>query len=235
MPLPLVASKIINAWIVIDFPCYCVKCCCPFQFSSARYGLVYASLCFSLLFSLAFFLFFIRRVNNSLTCPQGIRRLLCDRPIEFINPLCAASKLAARYAQQKNEGKVEAQKSYSWLFSGRGKWSSCTHTHTVAGKMRLNLAWKLTRHLWHNDNNNNKKKLAGKLKRAKAQQQRKKRSCQRSCWLVLWKFVGLEGLLPVKGSRIRIAAALRNYLGIIRVKWAGTFLLPPSSLFLFNL
>lgn len=207
------------------------------QLSSVRYGLVYASL-LSFLHSLAFFLFFIRRVNNSLTCPQGIRRLLCDRPIEFINPLCAASKLAARYAQKKkNEGKVEAQKSYSWLFSGRGKWSSCTHTHThtVAGKMRLNLAWKLTRHLWHNDNNNSNKKVGRKTKTSQGTTAEKKRSCQRSCWLVLWKFVGLEGLLPVKGSRIRIAEAWGNYLGIIRVKWAGTFLLPPSSLFLFNL
>lgn len=166
MPLPLVASKIINAWIVIDFPCYCVKCCCPFQFSSARYGLVYASLLF-FLHSLAFFLFFIRRVNNSLTCPQGIRQLLCDRPIEFINPLCAASKLAARYAQKKTKAKLKHKKAIVG-YSRVGANEAAAHTHTVAGKMRLNLAWKLTRHLWHNDNNSNKKKLAGKLKRAKA-------------------------------------------------------------------
>lgn len=109
------------------------------QLSSARYGLVYASL-LSFLHSLAFFLFFIRRVNNSLTCPQGIRRLLCDRPIEFINPLCAASKLAARYAQKKNEGKVEAQKKAIVGYSRVGANEAAAHTHTVAGKMRLNLA-----------------------------------------------------------------------------------------------
>lgn len=137
-------------------------------------------------------------------------------------------------SKKKKKAKLKHKKSYSWLFSGRGKWSSCTHTHTVAGKMRLNLAWKLTRHLWHNDNNSNKK-VGRKTKTSQGTTAEKKRSCQRSCWLVLWKFVGLEGLLPVKGSRIRIAEALRNYLGIIRVKWAGTFLLPPSNLFLFNL
>lgn len=144
------------------------------HFSSAQLGTVW----FTLLFSLSSILlrFFSSLSAESIIhwhAPKAFDGF-CDRPIEFINPLCAASKLAARYAQQKNEGKVEAQKSYSWLFSGRGKWSSCTHTHTVAGKMRLNLAWKLTRHLWHNDNYSNKKKLAGKLKRAKAQQQRKK-------------------------------------------------------------
>lgn len=131
--------------------------------------------------------------------------------------------------KKKTKAKLKHKKAivgYSWV----GANEAAAHTHTVVGKMRLNLAWKLTRHLWHNDNYSNKKKLAGKLKRAKAQQQRKKRSCQRSCWLVLWKFVGLEGLLPVKGSRIRIAEALRNYLGIIRVKWAGTFLLPPLTI-----
>lgn len=168
MPLPLVASKIINAWIVIDFPCYCVKCCCPFQFSSARLGTVW----FTLLFSLSSILlrFFSSLSAESIIhwhAPKAFDGF-CDRPIEFINPLCAASKLAARYAQKKNEGKVEAQKKAIVGYSRVGANEAAAHTHTVAGKMRLNLAWKLTRHLWHNDNNSNKKKLAGKLKRAKA-------------------------------------------------------------------
>lgn len=233
MPLPLVASKIINAWIVIDFPCYCVKCCCPFQFSSAQLGTVWFTL-LSLLFSLAFFLFFIRRVNNSLTCPQGIRRLLWQAHWIYKPPVRSvqiSSKICSKKKRRQSWSTKKAIVGYSRV----GANEAAAHTHTVAGKMRLNLAWKLTRHLWHNDNNNNKKKVGRKTKTSQGTTAEKKRSCQRSCWLVLWKFVGLEGLLPVKGSRIRIAAALRNYLGIIRVKWAGTFLLPPSSLFLFNL
>lgn len=77
--------------------------------------------------------------------------------------------------KKKTKAKLKHKKAivgYSRV--GANEAAAHTHTHTVAGKMRLNLAWKLTRHLWHNDNNSNKKKLAGKLKRAKAQQQRKK-------------------------------------------------------------
>lgn len=109
------------------------------HFSSAQLGTVWFTLLSVSLFSLAFFLFFIRQVNNSLTCPQGIRRLLCDRPIEFINPLCAASKLAARYAQKKTKAKLKHKKAIVGC-SRVGANEAAAHTHTVAGKMRLNLA-----------------------------------------------------------------------------------------------